>query len=151
MSAPDAKDKMAKIAFSDEDGNVETLWAVDLGENRYRLDSSPWYQYRVSWRDVVVAQPDSGGQLCFAGVVEKSGHRTIRVLFEEQTEKNNPILSGLMNLGCTFEGAYSKLFAIDIPPEVDLERVRQFLIDSEAQWEHADPKYSDLYGDTGAL
>ena len=150
MSAAEGKDKMTKIAFSDDDGNVETLWAIDLGNGRYRLDSSPWYQYRVSWKDVVTAQPDSGGQLCFAGVVEKSGHRTIRVLFEQPTGENNLILDGLVELGCTYEGAYSKLFAIDIPPAVDLEKVRHCLIANKAQWEHADPKHSDLYDDSSA-
>jgi Domain of unknown function (DUF4265) len=138
---------MVKIAFSDDEGNVETLWAHDLGGGRYRLDSSSWYQYRVSWKDVVTARPDAAGQLCFVNVVEKSGHRTVRVLFEEATEQDNPILDGLLKLGCTFEGAYGKLFAIDIPPGVQLESIRQFLIENKAQWEHADPKYSDLYGD----
>jgi hypothetical protein len=36
---------MIKIAFSDQQGQIETLWARDLGDGRYRLDSSPWYQY----------------------------------------------------------------------------------------------------------
>jgi len=135
-----------KIAFSDGEGNVETLWGFDLGGGRYRLDSSPWYQYRVSWKDVVTAQPDERGQLCFSEVVEKSGHRTVRVLFEQDRPAGDPVLDGLVKLGCTFEGAHKRLFAIDVPPEVDLEKVRQFLISSRAQWEHADPEYSDLYG-----
>src|SRR5262245_1788798 len=147
MCAAQSMDNMVKIAFSDDDGNVETLWAHDLGGDRYRLDSSPWYQYRVSWKDVVTARPDAEGQLCFVKVVEKSGHRTVRVLFEEETGEDHLILDGLLKLGCTFEGAYSKLFAIDIPPEIQLESIRQFLIENKAQWEHADPKYSDLYGD----
>jgi hypothetical protein len=142
---------MVKIAFSDAEGNVETLWAADLGDGRYRLDSSPWYHYGVSWKDVVTAEPAADGLLCFAQVLEKSGHRTVRVLFEDPTESKNPILSGLLNLGCTFEGAHSKLFAIDIPPNVELATVRAFLIENDAQWEHADPKYSELHGAFNAL
>src|SRR5947208_4912603 len=96
--------ELVKIAFTDDDGQVETLWAFDLGGGRYRLDSTPWFQYGVSWKDVVAARPDSDGLLCFTQVLEKSGYRTVRVAFEERTGAENPILSGLQSLGCSFEG-----------------------------------------------
>jgi hypothetical protein len=35
--------------------------------------------------------------------------------------------------------------AIDLPPDVPLESVRQYLIEQGAQWEHADPSYAELY------
>ena len=72
--------ELVKIAFTDDDGQVETLWAFDLGGGRYRLDSTPWFQYGVSWKDVV----------------------TVRVAFEERTGAENPILSGLQSLGCSW-------------------------------------------------
>jgi len=37
--------------------------------------------------------------------------------------------------------------AIDVPPEVRLERVVQYLTASGQQWKHADPRYSELYPD----
>ena len=143
--------ELVKIAFTDDDGQVETLWAFDLGGGRYRLDSTPWFQYGVSWKDVVAARPDSDGLLCFTQVLEKSGYRTVRVAFEERTGAENPILSGLQSLGCSFEGANSRLFAIDIPPEVSLQAVRDFLVSNKVQWEYADPTYADLHGNADAL
>ena len=140
-----------EVALTDDDGQVETLWAFDLGGGRYRLDSTPWFQYGVSWKDVVAARPDSDGLLCFTQVLEKSGYRTVRVAFEERTGAENPILSGLQSLGCSFEGANSRLFAIDIPPEVSLQAVRDFLVSNKVQWEYADPTYADLHGKADAL
>ena len=103
--------ELVKIAFTDDDGQVETLWAFDLGGGRYRLDSTPWFQYGVSWKDVVAARPDSDGLLCFTQVLEKSGYRTVRVAFEERTGAENPILSGLQASVAVLKGqtaAYSQ-------------------------------------------
>lgn len=55
------------------DGEVETLWAFDLGGGHYRLDHLPWYAYRVSLGDVIEASPDADGQLHMVRVVRKSG------------------------------------------------------------------------------
>ena len=71
--------------------------------------------------------------------------------FEERTGAENPILSGLQSLGCSFEGANSRLFAIDIPPEVSLQAVRDFLVSNKVQWEYADPTYADLHGKADPL
>jgi Domain of unknown function (DUF4265) len=54
---------LTKVVFRDDDGNVETLWAFDLGGNFYQLDNTPWYQYGVSWKDVSEAVPESAGEL----------------------------------------------------------------------------------------
>jgi len=78
-----------EVALTDDDGQVETLWAFDLGGGRYRLDSTPWFQYGVSWKDVV----------------------TVRVAFEERTGAENPILSGLQASVAVLKGqtaAYSQ-------------------------------------------
>ena len=46
---------LVKIAFRDSAGEVETLWAFDLGGRRYQLDNSSWFQYGVSYNDIVEA------------------------------------------------------------------------------------------------
>jgi hypothetical protein len=38
-----------------------------------------------------------------------------------------------------------RYLAIDIPPGVDLMSIAHFLTRHAVQWEHADPRYSDLY------
>lgn len=52
-----------------------------------------------------------------------------------------------MSLGCTYEGANRGYMSIDLPPGVQLEKVRQYLIEQGAQWEHADPTHAELFSD----
>jgi len=130
------------------DEYVETLWAERVGPDRYRLDNSPFWAYGLSWRDVVEAHPDENGQLAFTRVVEKSGHRTVRVIFEpgiDQNAEGQAIIDELVRLGCTYEGMHPGYLAIDIPPGVELAKVAGYLTEQGAQWEHADPHYSELY------
>jgi hypothetical protein len=60
---PDADSPTKKVLFrvigeTQDDVNVETLWAFDLGDDRYRLGNSPFYAYSVSAGDVVYAPFD---------------------------------------------------------------------------------------------
>jgi Domain of unknown function (DUF4265) len=143
----------AKVLFRvpDEEGGaeVETLWATHLGSDNYRLDNSPFYAYGVSWEDVVSApfNPEEGFPT-FERVVSKSGNRTIRVIFETPIETGNEseqLLQGLIALGCDYEGANRKYISVNIPPGVDLDVVRKYLIEHNAAWEHADPTYATLF------
>jgi Domain of unknown function (DUF4265) len=138
-----------KVRFQDDD-NVETLWAEQVGPDEYRLDNSPFWAYGVSWRDVVEARRDAEGTLAFVRVVEKSGHRTVRLILDppaDRSPESQAVLDGLVPLGATYEGMHPGYLAIDVPPEVTLERVVAYLTATGRQWEHADPRYSDLYPD----
>lgn len=142
-----------KVLFRvpNDDGTyeVETLWATHLGNDNYKLDNSPFYAYGVSWEDVVFAPFNQEEQFpTFQKVVEKSGNRTIRVLFDPPVEdgnKSDEILKGLVGLGCDFEGANRKYISVNIPPNVNLETVHNYLIERNATWEHADPTYDLLF------
>jgi hypothetical protein len=143
----------AKVLFRvpNEDGSaeVETLWATHLGDDNYKLDNSPFYAYGVSWEDVVFApfDPDEG-RATFHRVVSKSGNRTVRVVFETPIEAGNEsdqLLQGLLALGCDYEGANRKYISVNVPPGVALDVVRNYLIASNATWEHADPTYDRLF------
>ena len=146
-------DSTAVKVLLQEDEYVETLWASRVGPDLYRLDNSPFWAYGVSWCDVVEAHPDPDGMLRMSRVVEKSGHRTVRVMFErgaDQAPEARAVLDGVTALGATYEGMSPRYLAIDIPPAVDLMTVAQFLTDHAVQWEHADPRYAELYpGTTG--
>ena len=48
-------DEPAKIAF-DTETIVETLWARQIGPERYRIDNIPFFVYGVSLGDVVEAR-----------------------------------------------------------------------------------------------
>jgi len=131
-----------------EGENVETLWAEPVGPDLYRLENSPFWAYGVSWLDVVEAHRDADGQLIMSRVADKSGHRTVRVIFEagaDESPQAEAILDGVVALGASYEGMNPRYLAIDIPPGVDLMNVARYLTQHAVQWEHADPRYSDLY------
>lgn len=143
----------AKILFRvvEDDGTatVETLWATKVGEDRYQIDNSPFYAYGVSWQDTVFAPFDQNeGFPTFQKIVSKSGHRTVRVIFDPPVENGNAsdqLFQGLVSRGCTYEGANRGYMSIDVPPSVKLQTIRQYLIDNDATWEHADPTYEELF------
>lgn len=68
------KEKFVKVQFYDADVGYENLWADDLGKNRYRIESIPFFIYGVSRNDVVTASPDPQGKLQFKKVVKRSGN-----------------------------------------------------------------------------
>jgi hypothetical protein len=151
----DSDQPSAKVLFrvrrDDGSSDVETLWATDMGGDQYQIDNSPFFAYSVSWQDVVYAPfDDDEGFPTFERVVFKSGNRTVRVLFEEAVKAGNAsdrLLQGLVALGCSYEGANSKFFSITVPPGIDLDAVRHYLIEQNATFEHADPKYDELFPD----
>lgn len=151
MNEPTAPDSKVLFRVPEDDGSarVETLWATALGNDQFKLDNSPFYAYSVSWEDIVYAPLDPAeGLPTFARVIKKSGHRTIRVVFDPPVQNGNEsdsVLKGLTALGCTYEGANRGYMSIDVPPSVELQAVRQYLIDQEVQWEHADPTYDELF------
>lgn len=138
-----------RVASTDGDATVETLWAIPLGNDRYKLDNSPFYAYGVSWQDIIFAPYDKQeGFPTFQYVVEASGNRTVRVFFDPPVVPGNSsdrVLQGLVTLGCSYEGANRKYISVNIPPAVEMHQVRSYLIEQEAQWEHADPTYDSLF------
>jgi hypothetical protein len=138
---------MVKVLMQ-EGSDVETLWAVPVGDGLYRLDNSPFFTYRVSWQDIVRAEPDADEILSFVNVAEKSGNRTVRVIMEgcdTTSEDAKPFLDGIIELGCSYEGFQPRLISINVPPGVDLATVADYLIASVHHWEYADPTYDDLF------
>ncbi len=147
-AGPTAK-VLFRVAESDGSASVETLWAYDLGENRYKLDNSPFYAYGVSWGDTVLAPHDHAeGHATFQSVLAKSGYRTVRVMFDQPVRRGNEsdaALKGLVKLGCEYERANAQYIVVSMPPNVDLAKVVEFLIGHKATWEHADPTYDEYH------
>jgi hypothetical protein len=142
-----------RVAQSDGSVDVETLWAFKVADDIYRLDNTPFYAYAVSWQDEVLAPADQDdGRPTFQRVVRKSGNRTVRVLFKPPVAPGNEgdkALRALVGLGCTYEGASRSYITLNVPAEVDLDIVRQRLIEMGLELEHADPTYEDLCGESG--
>jgi hypothetical protein len=147
-------DEMTKIVIrvEDPDGsvNVETPWATKVGDDLYRLENSPFYAYSVSWLDVVRAPySDEEQRPTFVETVEKSGHRTVRIIFDPPVEEGNDSdkrLKDIVALGCSYEGANASYICVDIPPDIDFDRVRDYLVRHKLNFEHADPTYEELFG-----
>ena len=150
-----SNDPETKVLFRvpDDQGGatVETLWAIPLGSDQYKIDNSPFYAYGVSWQDTVFAPTDpQEGLPTFQSIVAKSGNRTIRVIFDPPVSPGNVsdrALEGLLALGCTYEGANPGYMSVNIPPGTELQQVSSYLIAQKLQWEHADPTYESLYPD----
>src|SRR5215208_6211732 len=108
------------------------LWAEPLGSGRFRIESCPFFAYGVSRDDVVRAVEVAGEEAPrLEDVVEKSGHRTLRLALDPSVEIAHPSVQGvlerLLELGCTHEALRPKLVAIDIPGEVDVAIVAELL------------------------
>jgi hypothetical protein len=144
----DSAGPKSKIALRGDDGEIETVWAYELGNGQYKIDNTPWYAYGISWHDVVEAAPDEAGQLCLTRIAVKSGNRTVRILSDEPF--TDEWLSKLVALGASYEGANRKYYGVNIPPGIDLGVVANFLISEGVEWEHADPTYDEIHGRTDA-
>jgi len=147
----DGSHDLVKVLLSNEDGDVERMWARPLGGNQYQLDNIPWYAYGVSCGDVIEARADDEATVpSFVRVVEKRGNRTVRIAFEWPARGANltqRVLDYLSELGCQWEGMSGKLIAVSIPPATDFSGVCEYLTNKELRWEHADPPYKELYPD----
>src|SRR5438876_5092231 len=95
----------------------ETLWATPVGGNLYRLENSPFFAYGVSWMDTIEAKKEESGGLKFVRPVRKSGNRTLRAVLEDHKlsdPSGEAILSGLRELGCSYEGMQPRLLSINV-------------------------------------
>ncbi len=144
------REKFVKVKFVDGE-NIETLWAVALGNNLFRLDNRPFYAYDVSWQDVIEATEEAEDFYEFVRVVEKSGNRTLRIIFQNfsgKDEQGKQILNDIKNLGCSYEGANSKFISITIPSTVDFDAVVNYIAERDGlNCEYADPSYNELFPD----
>ena len=133
----DADTKIEFRVESSDGVDVETLWASKLGDNRYKLLNCPFYAYRVSWGDIIEAiDQDRDGFPLFVRVLQKSGHRLIRIIFDSptnQSQKSEEVLAGLVKMGCSYEGANTSYICLDIPPEMSLDEVARFLTQHQMQ------------------
>lgn len=151
-ASPSAK-VLFRVRNDDGSAEVETLWAFDLGGDRYRLDNLPFFAYGVSVADVVLAPyVEEEGFPTFQRVLEKSGNRTIRVILDPPLVPGNGsrvLLDRLVSLGVEYEGANPTYVVLNLPPVVDFEGVVKVLVDGQVHWEHADPTYDEVHANEG--
>ena len=137
--------EFVKLRLMAPDGTVETPWAIDLGGGMYRLDNIPFFAYGVSADDIVQAAPEADGVLKFIQVVKPSGNRTLRIAFKDKVTKTEPLLIRLTEMGVGWEGAFSKLIALSVRPEISVQKVVDLLNESGEDWEFANPTWEQLH------
>ena len=98
----------------------ESFWADALGDDRYQLANIPFFAYGLNFKDIVRATPEGPDQILeIREVVEPSGHRTLRVLFDDEVdrERQAELLDVLRPLQATYERATGDKVAITVAPE----------------------------------
>lgn len=139
MTTANQDERFQRITFyleQDKDGYPpaasETLWARELDGNLFQIDNIPFFVIGVSYEDVVTASYIDN-QLCFDEVVHASGHSTVRVVVYDESQMQ-PLRQSLQNYGCSDELSHlPNLVSIDIPPEIELSQIIDFLIEGEEQ------------------
>jgi len=139
-----------KVEMTGSGGQVETLWAVRVGPNRFRIDNLPFFAYGVSHNDVVEGTEYAPGMYRLVRVVEPSGNRLVRVILADEARADTPagreVIDGLKALGCGLENMNNRLLSVTVPPEVRLRVVADYLIRTGLVWEYANPTYEELFG-----
>src|SRR5512146_547637 len=73
------------------------LWAEPLGSGRFRIESCPFFAYGVSRDDVVRAVEAAGEDAPrLEDVVEKGGHRTLRIALDPEVDLADASVQGLL-------------------------------------------------------
>lgn len=108
---------------------IESAWAIPVGEN-FKLDNILFYAPSYSLGDVVSVE-DRNGELFVTGLVQESGHSTVRVILSDKKDVA-PLRERLEKLGCDSEiSDVLILISVDIPPEVDYSIIKDLLVDGE--------------------
>lgn len=115
---------------------IESAWAVPIGEN-FQLDNILFYAPEYSLGDIVSVEKRNG-EFYVTGLVQESGHSTVRVILSEK-ESVVPLREQLKKLGCDSEiSNVSILISVDIPPEVDYSIIKNLLVEGEnlSKWSY---------------
>lgn len=151
MDKDSAQEKLVKVVlvqeYEDSDEvDVESPWALDLGNHHYQLKNFPFFFYGLSFNDIFEAKPlhNDDPRPYFIKVIEKSGHCTVRIFLKnsiKQSAEAAQVFTQLQSLHCGYEGNGCSSFVVNIQPHCDFKMVINF-IKNNAQievWEMADP------------
>jgi hypothetical protein len=117
------------------DWEVETLNAVSVGPDRYRLLQTPSYAYGYSHHDIVAARLDKSGMPWVRRLIKASGHSTYRIIIAEQRTSKatfDQYWEELGKVGCVYEMVGDRYVKVDVPPGVDIDFTWELLEAGEA-------------------
>jgi hypothetical protein len=112
----------------------ESMWADDLGGNKYQIKNIPFYSYGLNFDDIVFAEAESEEfKPEIKKLIKSNGHRTLRVIFtgDKSKEENIKILESIRTEHVGFEGRSDIQFSLNITPEGDYNQVYDALEELE--------------------
>lgn len=125
-----ASNAEVRVFFDIEDkslGDAEALWGRHLTRETVQVDNIPLLVFGVSMGDVVRVRREDR-HLRFAGVAERGGHSTYRVMLDSADDDSvQEQLRSIIVMGCGYEQLTSRFLALDVPPEVDVYKVYALL------------------------
>ncbi|MFC6080225.1 DUF4265 domain-containing protein [Sphaerisporangium aureirubrum] len=99
-----------------QDGWREQLWTHQLSPDRFEIACLPFFTYGICHRDIVTIND----QHVVSAVVEKSGHRTLRVALVQrhpQRDQLHELLHGkVVASGLAHEWLQGTYLSVDLPP-----------------------------------
>ena len=108
---------------------MESAWAERQGEY-YKICNILFYASGYSWGDIVSVE-NRNDELYVTDLIEESGHSTVRIIFFNK-KIILTVSEQLLNMGCSYEGSnIPSLISVDIPPEVDYKKIKNFLDEGE--------------------
>ena len=111
---------------------LESMWAVPVNGG-YKIDNIPFYAREIALGDIVSTENDHDGMMRFKALVQASGHSTVRLWFAKGREQDVAhVRQRLRDMGCPSElSDLPRLIAVDVPPQVPYEQIREFLGEGE--------------------
>ena len=113
---------------------TERLWAKKLQTNQFQVKNIPFYVKGISYGDIIEGKEISEDVFEFVKIIKYSGHSTFRIYVNNDVLNKEKVLRNIINelndMGVKTEGLEdSILTAIDVPSNVDISKVGQYLND----------------------
>jgi hypothetical protein len=130
-------DGLVKVLYvipegEDDAGLSESMWALPLGDSLFELQNISVYAEHLNFADVVRCEESVDALPVICELVRASGHRTLRVIFREETQAEDAVDNVIIPLnenGITYERSAKRCYMFDVPPTSNyawaLELLRQ--------------------------
>ena len=137
-------DGLIKISYPVEAGSWdgasgENIWVqlvelVDMDPPHRTIatvESIPFSTRTLSCGDKILLKYEKReNRVVFVSIVERGGHSTCQIYVEKENLDASAMLKRMKVIGCGWEGGQhgsGKIYALDIPPEVDFDETFDFL------------------------
>jgi len=108
--------------------SMESIWVEVTEEGYLKVNNIPFYSKEISLGDIVSVIQKEENYLLYDKTIIHSKNSTLRIVFFNENQKfKDKILTKLIDLGCEYEAFNINFYAINIPIQVDIEEIYNFL------------------------